>query len=235
MFYKQLLGNIDGGDVLDVGCGSGQFTSILVNSLASFNSITGIDVDEEVLKNARESFPGKDIVFQTASSHNLPFNDNSFDMAVISKALHHLENPERGLNEMYRVLKPGGWMLLNEMHRDILSDEQESHLHYHHLRSEIDNAFGISHHQTFFREDLIRLGSGLGLSDMQVLEFIPEPGRLSGEELYQDFYSKMDVWMEGLIGHSREEEFAGKIEKVKQRIRRFGISYPPQLVITGRK
>ena len=112
MFYKQLLGNIDGGDVLDVGCGSGQFTSILVNSLASFNSITGIDVDEEVLKNARESFPGKDIVFQTASSHNLPFNDNSFDMAVISKALHHLENPERGLNEMYRVLKPGGLFLL---------------------------------------------------------------------------------------------------------------------------
>ena len=67
------------------------------------------------------------------------------------------------------------------------------------------------------------------------LEFIPEPGPLSGEELYQDFYIKMDGWMQGVVDHAREEEFAGKIEKVKLRIRRFGISYPPQLVITGYK
>ena len=235
MIFKQLLESVDGGDVLDVGCGTGQFTTILVNSLASYNSITGIDMDETALVNARESFPGNDFVFQVASSHKLPFDEGSFDMAVISKALHHLENPEQGLREMYRVTKPGGRLLINEMHRDVLSDEQESHLNYHHLRSEIDKALGISHNHTFQREDLIQLGMGMGLMDMQVLEFIPEPGPLSGEELFQDFFYKMDGWMLDLVGHAREEEFAGKIEKIKQRIRRFGISYPPQLVITGCK
>ena len=59
MIFKQLLEGIDGGVILDVGCGSGQFTEILVESLASYTSITGIDVAEEVLKEARRKFPGR--------------------------------------------------------------------------------------------------------------------------------------------------------------------------------
>ena len=55
MIFKQLLAGIDGGDVLDVGCGSGQFTAVLVSSLATFRSITGVDLDEVVLEEAREA------------------------------------------------------------------------------------------------------------------------------------------------------------------------------------
>ena len=182
MIFKQLLEGTDGGDILEVGCGTGQFTEILVDSLASFQSITGVDIVEDVLKKARDKFPGPEFTFRNASSVKLPFDEASFDMAVISKTLHHVEDPEKALVEMCRVLKPGGHLLINEMHRDVLSDQQESHLIYHHLWSEIDDALGISHNHTFKRDDLIRLIAGLGLKGLQTWEFIPDTGSQTREE-----------------------------------------------------
>lgn len=235
MIFKQLLEGIDGGVILDVGCGSGQFTEILVESLASYTSITGIDVAEEVLKEARRKFPGREFSFINASSMKLPFSEASFDMAAISKALHHVEDPRKTLGEMHRVVKPGGYLLINEMNRDVLSDEQESHLIYHHLRSEIDDALGVNHNHTFTRDDLVRIASGLGLKDMQTWEFIPDTGTQTLEERLHECTVKMEGWMEELAEHPRKDEFAARIKEVQKRIRRFGIARPPQMVFFGKK
>ena len=235
MIYKQLLAGTDGGDVLDVGCGSGQFTRILADSLGSFRTLTGVDVDEEVLIEARRTFKGAAFAFQKASSMDLPFGDGSFDLAVISKSLHHVEVPEIALGEMYRVLRSGGYLLINEMHRGVLSDEQESYLIYHHLRAEIDDALGISHNHTFKRDDLISLASGLGLKDLQIHEFIPDTGHLTAEEYFLEYSAKLEGWLEELMDHSRKEEFAGRIQQVRRRIRQFGIARPPQMVFFGMK
>ena len=235
MIFKKLLSEIDGGMILDVGCGSGQFTGILVKYLASYETITGVDVDEKTLREAGKNFPGKEFIFHTASAQDLPFDEGSFDTAVISRALHHMENPVRTLEEMHRVLRPGGYLLINEMTREVSTDAQESHLLYHHLRSEIDNALGISHNHTFKKDDLIRLGSGLRLNDMQIHEFIPETEHVGMEENILEFSGKLDAWMEELEGQPRRNEFVRRIEQVRKRIKSHGISRPPQLVIFGRR
>ena len=235
MIFDTLLSAINGGKVLDVGCGTGQFTATLVNSLLSFESITGADVDEDALSKARENFPGRKFTFQTANSQALPFDADFFDMTTISKALHHLEDPSKALWEMYRVLRPGGYLLINEMHREVSSKQQELHLLYHHLRSEIDNALGISHNHTFRKHELLRLISGLRLQNMQVHEFIPETGPPKSQDIILEYSGKMDAWMKELEGHPQRREFTGRIEQVRQRIKQFGISRPPQLVIFGRK
>ena len=200
MVFKKIIGDIDGGEVLDVGCGSGQFTGILIKSLKSFDCITGVDIDEEFLKEARRKYPGKEFQFLHIDSMQFPFDDESFDLVAISKALHHVEDPESIIREMKRVLRSGGYLLINEMHRDQLTDTQESHMLYHHLRSEIDNILGISHNHTFRREDLIRLGNSLELEDRVILEYSPDSSRAKDPANIEEFSGKLDYWMQWLDG-----------------------------------
>ena len=68
MVFDRLLRDIDGGKVLDVGCGTGQFIEILDDSLKSIDSVTGVDVAEEFLSEARET--GKPWLLYVA--HNAP-------------------------------------------------------------------------------------------------------------------------------------------------------------------
>jgi len=235
MNFQTLLADIDAGRVLDVGCGSGQFTEILTGSLNSFDSLTGIDVAEEYITEARLKFPGNQYEFKVASSMELPFEDESYDLVAISKALHHVEDPLASLLEMKRVLKPGGYFLVNEMHRDQLSEAQESHLMYHHLRSEIDNVLGISHHQTFLRDDLMSLIDGMDLREKVIIEFSPDASNAKDPDHINDFIRKMDEWFLKLDGHPEKEEFSRRAEDLKIRFRKQGIARPPQMVFLGRK
>ena len=235
MIFEKLLGKIDAEQVLDVGCGSGQFTEILVGTLRSFKTVTGIDVDVESLSEAAEKFGNDKYRFLNAGSQELPFEDESFDLVVISKALHHVEDPHASLEEMKRVLKTGGYFLINEIHRDQLTDPQESHKLYHHLRSEIDNILGISHNHTFYREDLLKLADSLGLRDRTILEFSPPADRAMDPENISEFIRKMDGWMQWLDGHSERSSFEKRVDDLKDRFMKYGISRPPQLVILGKK
>ena len=235
MIFKELLSGIEGGRILDVGCGNGQFTGMLVHSLASFESVTGVDVDRDALRQAGERFGTGQYTFLLAGAGDLPFPDESFDMVVISRALHHVEDPEKTLGEMRRVLSTGGTLLINEMIREVMTESQESQLLYHHLRSEIDNALGISHNHTFMREELIRLGSFLRLHTMHIHEYIPETDFSNHEEAVHEFSARLDTWHKELDGHPRQAEFMNRIEKLKERIREHGISRPPHMVIIGRK
>jgi ubiquinone/menaquinone biosynthesis C-methylase UbiE len=235
MIFNNFLSNIDAGDVLDVGCGSGQFTEILTGSLKSFRTITGVDVDEESLTEAGAKFSDDNFRFLKAESQELPFDEESFGMVAISKALHHLEDPVASLAEMRRVLKTGGYFLINEMHRDQLSDAQESHMLYHHLRSEIDNLSGISHNQTFYRKDLIMMSDKLGLVERTILEFSPDSSRAMDTDNIAEFIAKMDEWIQALKGHPERRRIEERAEDLKERFRKFGISRPPQMLIMGRK
>ncbi len=235
MIYQKLLSEIDGGRILDVGCGSGQFTEILTDSLKSFDSITGIDVTEEYLSEARQKFTDEKFQFLVASSQEIPFDDETFDLVVISKALHHVENPHASLAEMKRVLKPGGYFLVVEMHRDELSEAQESHMQYHHLRSEIDNALGISHHHTFHRNDIISLVDELQLTNRTITEFSPDESQAKDPEIIREFIRKMDEWLEQLTGHPEKEKFTRKVDELKKEFWINGISRPPQMVFLGQK
>jgi SAM-dependent methyltransferase len=240
MIYERLLSSVDGGEVLDVGCGRGQFTEILARSLKSFRSVTGIDVDAAALEEARRAFQGPAFRFLQVSGEKLPFGPGSFDMVVISKALHHIGDPGLTLREMKRVLRKGGYFMIIEMHRDQLSEAQKSHMIYHHLRSDLDSLLGLSHHHTFRRSDLLRLAGELDLEDRVIAEFNPDPGDPRDPERKEEFSRKLDTWLpelEGLEEGKRKErkEIETRIQNLRERIQRVGFSRAPQLVILGKK
>ncbi len=96
---NKYLSSESGGDILDIGTRNGDFISILCESFQNITSITGIDVNDESLEEARKNFSGDPrITFQNARAEKLPFPDNSFDTISASNALHHLPDIDRALS-----------------------------------------------------------------------------------------------------------------------------------------
>ena len=96
--------------LLDCGCGPGSITVDLAQAVAPGDTI-GIDLREDALAQARALARERriaNVTFQAASIYQLPFPDRSFDAAFACAVLQHLAAPLAALQEIRRVLKPGG-------------------------------------------------------------------------------------------------------------------------------
>lgn len=98
---------------LDAGCGGGRY--VFAMRLMGADQVIGIDVGEAGLDDARRRAAASGLTgveFRQASVLDLPVGDEEIDFAVCSGVLHHTPSVERGLAELYRVLKPGGSLYL---------------------------------------------------------------------------------------------------------------------------
>ena len=233
--FWNILAGIDGGRILDIACGRGQFVKVLIDNLGAFSHITGLDVNQQVLEEAAENFKADNIIFLAGTSQNIIFPDESFDTVSLSKGLHHLEDHRLGLHEMMRVLKVGGLLMINEMYSDGLSPSQLSHMQHHHLRVDIDNLLGISHKYTFTRDHILELVDELGLHDVSVYDYSEDAGPPDSPEIINEYLDKMKGWKGEVAGFPEEKKILAAIEKLKSRFKEHGISRPPQLVIMGYK
>jgi ubiquinone/menaquinone biosynthesis C-methylase UbiE len=99
------------GKVLEVGCGSGLFTTELIKS--QFH-LTSIDISPDLLDLARQAVSEqKNVAFRLEDVHATSFPDESFDAVIGSSVLHHLDL-EVALKEILRILKPGGTIRFTE-------------------------------------------------------------------------------------------------------------------------
>ncbi len=102
--------------ILDVATGTGDFAveTLKLNP----DKVIGIDISEGMLEVGRKKMKdrGYDSIIELLSgdSENLPFEENKFDAVVVAFGVRNFENMEKGLAEMYRVLKPGGRMVVLE-------------------------------------------------------------------------------------------------------------------------
>jgi demethylmenaquinone methyltransferase/2-methoxy-6-polyprenyl-1,4-benzoquinol methylase len=102
--------------ILDVATGTADVALML--STLNPNEITGIDISAEMLEIGRKKIAEKNlqqtISLLHADSENIPFEDNKFDAATVAFGVRNFENLEKGLSEIYRVLKPGGSFIVLE-------------------------------------------------------------------------------------------------------------------------
>jgi ubiquinone/menaquinone biosynthesis C-methylase UbiE len=108
-----------GESVLDVGCGTGSVTLPAKQRVGKNGSAAGIDPAPEMIAVAHQkaNHAGLDIDFRVGVIESLPYPDGSFDAVTSSLMMHHLPHPlqVKGLAEIYRVLKPGGRLLIVDM------------------------------------------------------------------------------------------------------------------------
>lgn len=96
--------------VLDCGTGLGL---LLAQALKTGHEGWGYDLSLDMMRNAEEIVHKEGILVQT-DGECLPFKDNSFDAAVCRGMLHHMENWEAAIRDVYRVLRPGGRFVISE-------------------------------------------------------------------------------------------------------------------------
>jgi SAM-dependent methyltransferase len=92
---------------LDVGCGNGAFTQLLVERCA-VKEVQGIDPSEGQLSFARRRLARAPAKFRQGSAMALPYADDSFDAAVMALVIFFVPEPAKGIAEMARVIRPGG-------------------------------------------------------------------------------------------------------------------------------
>jgi SAM-dependent methyltransferase len=92
---------------IDVGCGNGAFTEVLI-ARAAPAAVTGIDPSEGQIDYARTRPGAKLAQFRVGDAQALPFADNSFDAASMALVITFLSDPGKAAREMSRVVKPGG-------------------------------------------------------------------------------------------------------------------------------
>lgn len=158
--------------IIDAGTGSGEFISVLKPVFPNAR-FTGVDPSEKALESAKAAFP--DAAFYPMAIENLEFEDCSFDLASISMALHHLPKVKKGLKELLRVVRQDGWFIISELYSDNLNPAQEVQKMYHHFRSYTDRLQGISHRETFKREEIIQIVKDAGISAQFIFDWRKEP------------------------------------------------------------
>lgn len=109
-----------GDHVLDVGCGTGEVT-LRAKTQAKHGQVYGIDPAPEMIAVARKKAAGKRLAidFRVGVIEALPFPNETMDVVTSSLMMHHLpqELKAPGLAEIYRVLKPGGRLLIADFMR----------------------------------------------------------------------------------------------------------------------
>ena len=103
--------------VLDVACGTGDFTIEIARKAAPGSRITGIDLSEGMMKIGREKIASADVdaTLEYGDCEALTYADNSFDRITVGFGVRNFEHLELGLREMYRVLKKGGKLVILEL------------------------------------------------------------------------------------------------------------------------
>lgn len=95
----------EGQRVLDVGCGPGALTTVLVERLGAA-AVAAVDPSEPFVAAARERHPG--VRVERAPAEELPFDAGEFDAALAELVIHFMADPVAGLREMVRVTRDGG-------------------------------------------------------------------------------------------------------------------------------
>jgi SAM-dependent methyltransferase len=150
---------------LEVACGPAAISRALA---AKVGQVMGIDLTPAMVEKAREEAAREGIgnaEFSVGDATSLEFADASFDGAVNRLSFHHIPAPQRVVEEMARVVRPGGWVIVS----DLLTDEDAAVQAWH---QEIERLRDPSHWATMTPARLRAMGEAAGL-ELESEQLIP--------------------------------------------------------------
>lgn len=144
-------------DLLDCGCGPAPMLTLLHEKYPD-KHYTGIDLTPEMIEVARAKNM-KDVELVVGDCENLPFKDETYDAVICCQSFHHYPNVQNFFNSVYRVLRPGGRLIL----RDMTAKTAPVRWFFNHIEMPVINLFGHGDVHVYGVEEVSRLCDRAGL------------------------------------------------------------------------
>lgn len=149
-----------GMQILDVGCGTGSLAIAAKQRIGNGGMVVGIDPSSNMVNLAQGKAEKERVeaAFQVGVIENIDFPEDQFDLVMSSLMMHHLPEELKmdGLQEVYRVLKPNGILLIIELDPGTLSLASLIHGHSSQLSAELEN---LRHHLESINFDSVESGN----------------------------------------------------------------------------
>lgn len=112
--FFNLIGDVDGKTILDLGCGAGDHDRKLIELGAK--SILGIDLSEKMINEAKKTTDNNKITYKVMSMTDIDKLDQKFDLVVSSLAIHYIEDYDLLCKKVYNILNDGGSFIFSNGH-----------------------------------------------------------------------------------------------------------------------
>ena len=99
--------------LIDIGCGPGGFLCAVQKRFPDIQ-LNALDLSEEMVRETQERL-GPSAVAIVGDSERMPLESEQYEIVTCNMSIHHYPHAQNAVNEMYRILKPGGTLLLNDM------------------------------------------------------------------------------------------------------------------------
>ncbi|HAM88655.1 MAG: Methyltransferase [Candidatus Falkowbacteria bacterium GW2011_GWC2_38_22] len=168
---EKYLGDYD--NLVDAGCGTGYY---ITNLLKNGKKGIGFDISPKMIEQAKkiknERYSDKDISYVVDDGENLKFENDTFDRAICVGYLIHLEKQQKALNEIFRILKPGGKMV------GLISNRWSPWL-FLNLRKKFAKDYGvIQGDQELSPREVKKMMKESGFRNVEIKMFNTLPGKL---------------------------------------------------------
>jgi ubiquinone/menaquinone biosynthesis C-methylase UbiE len=148
--YLEFIGIEKGDELLDVACGTGEFSAFCARKI---KSVHGIDISGKMIELARRHACNNsltNLAFECHDVERIPCASNSFSVVACRSAFHHMENYPQVFEEMQRCCRHGGRLAV----QDIMAyEDQKVNSFFEALEKEVD----VSHNSTLQRQEFIDL------------------------------------------------------------------------------
>ena len=184
-----LLDNVKGKDVIDMGCGSGVYAEWLIKQ--SVNRLTCVDVSEQMISLIKKNLGTKVNAYKQDISFGLPYeNNNSADVILSPLVLHYIENLKPVFESVYRVLKPGGYMVFS-MHHPFTDFKYSQSSHYFERESieEEWDTIGFPVSVRFYRRSLTEISEAITSSGLMISKISEGTLDEKAKQINQKIYS----------------------------------------------
>jgi ubiquinone/menaquinone biosynthesis C-methylase UbiE len=198
---------LEAGDhVLDVGCGAGDDVRAMARIVGPTGRAVGVDRSQTMIDAARQrSADDSGVEFRIGDAEHLDFPDAAFDACRTDRVLQHLSDPARALQEMARILRPGGRLVAFEPDTGALLVDAPDKV----VTRKILNFRGDAVHSGWIGRQMGRLFRTAGLVDVEVV-ILPSPRSdyaHTNASLRLDYYARRAADA-GVITHAEAERWS---------------------------
>ena len=112
-YQLEEIGRIGPDSLIDIGCGPGAFLSLVERAFPDIR-LNALDISPEMIRETRERLADT-AVATVGDSEHMPLESGRYQVVTCNMSIHHYPHPQAALDEMFRILRPGGTLLLNDM------------------------------------------------------------------------------------------------------------------------